>query len=57
MVPSEGSPAYVLAKGPPVQFISGSPLTFQGPKLPGYEAFPGRGLFMAGRYNCTGTLR
>ncbi|KAI7836687.1 hypothetical protein COHA_009463 [Chlorella ohadii] len=54
---SLGTPLVVIAKGPGVQFIGGGPLALWPPDRPGYALLPGRGLYVAGRYPCEGSLR
>ncbi|PRW39133.1 cytochrome P450 chloroplastic isoform C [Chlorella sorokiniana] len=55
--PSVGYPAALIAKGPGVPFQAGGPFMSSGPQVPGYMLMVGKGLFTAGRFNCSGTLR
>ncbi|KAI7845918.1 hypothetical protein COHA_000464 [Chlorella ohadii] len=52
-----GVPLFVAAKGEQSEFQCGSPVSFWAPDLPGFKRLPGRGTFLYGRYNCSGSLR
>ena len=47
------APPFLLANGPGVGFRCGSPLYYAAPQLPGFLAYPGRGIFNFGRFNCS----
>ena len=52
-----GWPPALLAKGPGVSFLAGSPLVATGPEVPGYQRQFGSGLPFQPGFNCPGSLK
>lgn len=52
-----GWPPALIAKGPGINFTSGSPLATVAPPLPGYRRLLGSGLFGLRGFPCPGSLK
>lgn len=54
--PQFGWPPTVIAKGPSVQFMGGSPIAAAWPDQPGYTKWLGAGFWSQAGYDCPTTL-
>lgn len=57
VAPELGWPPALLAKGPGVPFVSGTPIVTVGPEVPGYRRLLGSGLFGQRGYPCAESIK